>query len=597
MKDIILSLSGGLDSSSLLFEFKDSILLAVSFTYGSNHNAMELKAAQRVAEKAGVPWRLIDLTEAFKGFKSALLSGSDAVPQMEYNPETISELVVPFRNGIFLSVLAGLADSLGAKRIALASHSGDHCLTSESLVMTPQGMKCIKDLKIGDPIYSFNLNTNIIERDRVTAVVNNGNSQEVLDIDTFAGRLSVTSEHKVYTLKLENFNPYHGYDKSITLKRADELTEDDFLIQPTGFIEDGSDIKTIDVKDILEDIKQRHNATFNIFEEDGLIWINHPHYKRLAIPREVDAEEFIKLIAWYITEGCSSKLGFSGGNSSGGKYSASFTQSLSANFEKVEYIEENIKALGIPINREFSKKLHNGVPQMVTYYITNIMSCFMKDCGAYSSVKHIPDWLMDILLSSKHLREEFIYTLILGDGFEQGVGYGYCTKSEILLHQLEFLVSITGMHYSYSKQGIHYITFNKKGRKPALVSLGNAKFTKIKSITKRVYDNDVWDITVEKNHNFFSGERGLHLVSNCIYPDCRPEFSEAMERAIELGTENQVKFFYPYINLSKHEVAKRGIQHGLNPDWTYSCYKGGEVPCGKCPTCLERAEALKGLKY
>lgn len=126
MKDMILSLSGGLDSSSLLFEYKDDIIMAVSFTYGSNHNAMENKAAKLVAEKAGVPWHLIDLTEAFKGFKSGLMSGADCIPDAEYNPESIAQSVVPFRNGIFLSVLAGLAESCGAKRIALASHGGDH---------------------------------------------------------------------------------------------------------------------------------------------------------------------------------------------------------------------------------------------------------------------------------------------------------------------------------------------------------------------------------------------------------------------------------------------------------------------------------------
>ena len=125
MKDMILSLSGGLDSSSLLFEYKDDIIMAVSFTYGSNHNKMENAAAKLVAEKAGVPWHLVDLTEAFKGIKSALLSGADAIPDAEYNPESIAQTVVPFRNGIFLSVLAGLADSVGAKRIALASHFDD----------------------------------------------------------------------------------------------------------------------------------------------------------------------------------------------------------------------------------------------------------------------------------------------------------------------------------------------------------------------------------------------------------------------------------------------------------------------------------------
>lgn len=125
MKDIILSLSGGLDSSSLLFEFKDRIKLAVSFKYGSNHEKREIEAAKKVAKSAKVEHKIIDLTETFKGFKSALLSGSDAVPNSEYDKDSISQLVVPFRNGIFLSILAGLAESNNCEYIALANHAND----------------------------------------------------------------------------------------------------------------------------------------------------------------------------------------------------------------------------------------------------------------------------------------------------------------------------------------------------------------------------------------------------------------------------------------------------------------------------------------
>lgn len=125
MKDTILSLSGGLDSSSLLFEYKDRIALCVSFKYGSNHEKLEIAAAKKVAKKAGVPHTIIDLTKTFKNFKSALLSGKDSVPDSGYNQESINTLVVPFRNGIFLSILAGIADSRGLKYVALANHAND----------------------------------------------------------------------------------------------------------------------------------------------------------------------------------------------------------------------------------------------------------------------------------------------------------------------------------------------------------------------------------------------------------------------------------------------------------------------------------------
>ena len=126
MRDIILSLSGGLDSSSLLFEYRDRIALAVSFKYPSNHNERELKRAADVAKRASVDHHVVDLVSAFAGFKSALLSGAAAVPNAEYDKKSIEQLVVPFRNGIFLSILAGLADSKGCTKIALANHAGDH---------------------------------------------------------------------------------------------------------------------------------------------------------------------------------------------------------------------------------------------------------------------------------------------------------------------------------------------------------------------------------------------------------------------------------------------------------------------------------------
>lgn len=113
---MILSLSGGLDSSCLLFEFKDRIELAVSFKYPAKNNKRELKSAEILAKQAGVPHKVIDLTSTFDGFKSALLNSSGDVP-MVYD-----QAIVPFRNGIFLSILAGLAESSGCQYIALDNH-------------------------------------------------------------------------------------------------------------------------------------------------------------------------------------------------------------------------------------------------------------------------------------------------------------------------------------------------------------------------------------------------------------------------------------------------------------------------------------------
>ena len=86
-----------------------------------------------------------------------------------------------------------------------------------------------------------------------------------------------------------------------------------------------------------------------------------------------------------------------------------------------------------------------------------------------------------------------------------------------------------------------------------------------------------------------------HSGDHFIYPDCRPEFVEAMGQAICLGTTNNVKLLAPYTSWSKRDIALRGQELGVDYSHTYSCYKGGDKHCGKCGTCVERKEALEGF--
>ena len=83
-----------------------------------------------------------------------------------------------------------------------------------------------------------------------------------------------------------------------------------------------------------------------------------------------------------------------------------------------------------------------------------------------------------------------------------------------------------------------------------------------------------------------------HSGDHAIYPDCRPEFIRSMGAAIADGTYEHLELFAPYTSYSKGEIALRGKNLGVDYSLTYSCYKGGEKHCGKCGTCIERAEAL-----
>jgi 7-cyano-7-deazaguanine synthase len=85
----------------------------------------------------------------------------------------------------------------------------------------------------------------------------------------------------------------------------------------------------------------------------------------------------------------------------------------------------------------------------------------------------------------------------------------------------------------------------------------------------------------------------IHAGDHAIYPDCRPEFIDAMNTAVAIGTETKVQIVAPFSWLTKTAVVAFG--DGLDAPYhlTWSCYEGGDVHCGRCGTCTERIEAFR----
>jgi len=127
-KDSVIVLSGGLDSTTLLYEEQERVALAVSFEYGSNHNSRELGCARRHCERLGVEHIVITLDFFKRYFHSSLLDGYEAVPSGSYDDDNMRSTVVPFRNGIMLSIACGIAESRGLQRVLIANHGGDHAI-------------------------------------------------------------------------------------------------------------------------------------------------------------------------------------------------------------------------------------------------------------------------------------------------------------------------------------------------------------------------------------------------------------------------------------------------------------------------------------
>lgn len=83
-----------------------------------------------------------------------------------------------------------------------------------------------------------------------------------------------------------------------------------------------------------------------------------------------------------------------------------------------------------------------------------------------------------------------------------------------------------------------------------------------------------------------------HAGDHAIYPDCRPEFADAMEAAINVGTDGGIKMTRPFIGWTKADIAVAAVENDVPIGETWSCYRGGEVQCGRCATCFERREAF-----
>ncbi|MEI4263202.1 7-cyano-7-deazaguanine synthase QueC [Roseovarius sp. D0-M9] len=86
----------------------------------------------------------------------------------------------------------------------------------------------------------------------------------------------------------------------------------------------------------------------------------------------------------------------------------------------------------------------------------------------------------------------------------------------------------------------------------------------------------------------------VHGGDHFIYPDCRPDFIAAFQAMEDRAMDGyaDVRLLTPYVNGSKADIAADGARHGTPFAETWSCYKGGDLHCGRCGTCVERREAF-----
>ena len=97
-----------------------------------------------------------------------------------------------------------------------------------------------------------------------------------------------------------------------------------------------------------------------------------------------------------------------------------------------------------------------------------------------------------------------------------------------------------------------------------------------------------WAISSEFDRVAYAAHSGDHA----IYPDCRNEFADALDATIRLADWREVSLYRPFVDCAKADLVKLGAELGVPFEKTWSCYKGLDLHCGRCGTCIERREAF-----
>ena len=153
-----------------------------------------------------------------------------------------------------------------------------------------------------------------------------------------------------------------------------------------------------------------------------------------------------------------------------------------------------------------------------------------------------------------------------------------------------------GVPYEYVElSGINHLI--AKGSQAGYEPVPEGHYADESMKTTVVPNRNMIMLSIAVGHAITIGARNVHFAvhagDHAIYPDCRPDFLYAMNRAVLIGNEwTPIQVYAPFINLSKADIVKQGAELGVPFERTWSCYKGEALHCGRCGTCVERREAF-----
>ena len=190
---------------------------------------------------------------------------------------------------------------------------------------------------------------------------------------------------------------------------------------------------------------------------------------------------------------------------------------------------------------------------------------------------------------------------IVAQGWDcMGISFNYGQRHAKELSFAEFQCNALGVEWDHVDLAGVGDLFARSGSKSSLVS--------DEDVPEGHYGEESMKATIVPNRNMImlaiatgvavsAGAEmiatGVHAGDHFIYPDCRPEFLSEMDRVIKTANDDRALFINaPFLTWSKNDIAQRAFDLNVDIGHTWSCYKGGDLHCGKCGTCVERLEAI-----
>jgi len=357
-----------------------------------------------------------------------------------------------------------------------------NCFTPDTEVLTPAGVRNIQDLNVGDEVYSLDPDTMEME---VKPVVEThaypDYDGELVDIQTNNIDFRVTPNHRMLVRK----NDTNGItEDDWDFVEAGELYDYCHYEMPHGWEfnhEDGLG-DTVDIRELNKEYTE-----LRLTVADGGAKLAARSGKP-NVSRTVPSDDFLKLLAWYITEGSVYEAKTS-------NYRVKFAQSKDKERGEIEELVDSI----VDYYYETDRK--------VSFSSRILGDLFRNLCGDGSENKQIPEL---VFAASKEQKELFLDTLIKGDGDRQPYSWRYSTKSKELRDDVLRLCTHLGLTPSYSCDSGIWRIYCTEGAKNS--------FRMYRSGSTSTAENGVYCVTVKDNNTLVAGRNGkLQNISNSLY--------------------------------------------------------------------------------